>query len=314
MTTLDHRNEDLRGRSFAGLMLDQADFAGADLRGVDLSRARLRNSNFTGARLGLAASAAISLFVASLLIVGATGWTIGWTLRDLVVGIRRRSVGGGAGASDRDGGHRILHPLRRGIRIATRREVRSDCARWSDSGVDYAVIGLTSRNFEFDRDGQVIGVLLLLFASVISGGIARVVGGSLANWAIVVVGLTGGFAAGRAGGGLAGVVVGVVLIVLAKRMLRRDRRDAFTRRLVHEIVSRRGTRFTDADLTRSRSDRHAAGAERPDRCTARGRRSRRCRRLATDGRHGLSRRRDADAATGGRGAARHAALGGERCG
>jgi len=247
LTTLDHRKKDLRGRSFAGLMLDQADFSGADLRGVDLSRARLRNSNFTGARLGLAASAAIGLFIASLLIVGATGWTIGLTLRELVVGI------GGAQWEERLGrviamvviGFFILCVVAFGLQRAAKYGV---IALAVGLGVDYAVIALTSRHYEFDRDGQVIGVLLLLFASVISGGIARVVGGSLANWAIVVVGLAGGFAAGSAGGGVAGVVVAVVLIVLARRMLRRDRRDAYTRRLVHEIVSRHGTRFTDADL------------------------------------------------------------------
>ena len=229
-------------------MLDQADFTHADLRGVDLSRARLRNSNFTEARLGLAASAAAALFVASLLIVGATGWTIGWTPRDLVVGL------GGAEWEVVLG--RVIAMLVIGFFILCvvafgllRAAKYGAIALLVGLGVNYVVIGFTSREFEFDRDGQVIGVLLLLFASVISGGIARVVGGSLANWAIVVVGLTGGFAAGRAGGGLAGVVVAGLLIVLAKRMLHRDRRDAYTRRLVHQIVSRRGTRFTGADLS-----------------------------------------------------------------
>ena len=94
-----------------------------------------------------------------------------------------------------------------------------------------------------------VGIFLLLTASMIAGGIARVVGGTFSSWAIVVVGLTGGYAAGQAGGGIAAIVVSLLLVVLAKRTLLADRRDRFARRIVHRLVGRRGTRFIDADLT-----------------------------------------------------------------
>lgn len=247
MTDLDNRNQDLRGRSFAGSMLEQADFSGADLRGVDLSRARLRNADFTGAQLGLLPWAAIALLIGSLLIVAATGWMIGWTSGDLVAGLgdaRWEEVLGRLIAMLVIGFF-ILCVVAYGLKRAMK---YGAIALVVGFGFNYVVIGLTSQDFQFDRDGQVIGVLLLLFASVISGGIAQVVGGSFATGAILVVGLTGGFAAGRGGGGLAGVVVSVVLILLAKRVLRNDHRDTFARRLVHQIVSKRGTRFTGADL------------------------------------------------------------------
>jgi hypothetical protein len=248
LTTLDQRNQDLRGRSFVRGMLDQADFSGADLRGADLSNARLRNANFTGAKLGLARWAAIALLIASLLIVAATGWMIGRTSSDLAAGF------GDAEWPDVLGrltamlliGFFILCVVAYGLRRAVK---YGAIALLVGLGADYIVIGLTSRDFDFDRDGYVIGVLLLLGASMIAGGIAQVVGGSFAMWVIVLVGLAGGFAAGSAGGGLAGVVVSVLLILLAKRVLRHDHRDTYARRLIHQIVSSRGTRFTGADLS-----------------------------------------------------------------
>lgn len=92
--------------------------------------------------------------------------------------------------------------------------------------INYVVIAVTSREFDLAADGRNIGVLLLLAAAMVAGGIARVVGG-----------------------GAAGIVVSVLLVIIAKRTLRNDPRDSFARRLVHGIVSRRGTRFTDADLS-----------------------------------------------------------------
>lgn len=248
MSTADHRSQDLRGRSFVGAELEEADFSGADLRGVDLSRAALRRADFTGARLGLLPLAALALLAASLLIVAATGWMIGWTLGDLVGGF------GDAEWADVLGrliamlviGFFILCVVAYGLRRALK---YGAIALFVGLAIDYIVIVVTSQDFHFDRDGQVIGVLLLLVAAVVSAGIAQVVGGSLASWATVVVGLTGGFAAGSAGGALAGVVVSILLIVLGRRVLRHDHRDTFARRLIHHIVTRRGTRFTEADLS-----------------------------------------------------------------
>lgn len=231
-------------------MLDAADFSGADLRGADLSRARLRGADFTGAELGLRPLVGGALFAAALVIVASTGWLIGWTLRDLLNGF--------ASAEWEEVFGRVLAMLVVGFFIVcavafglTRALRYGAIAFVAGLALNYAVIVATSRDFDLGRDGRVIGVLAALGAALVAGGIARVVGGSFATWAVVIVGLTGGFAAGQGGGGAAGVVVSVLLVVLAKRTLRNDDRDTFARRLVHAIVSRRGTRFTGADISRA---------------------------------------------------------------
>lgn len=248
MTERDHRDTDRTGRSFVERKLEGADFSGADLRGADFSRAHLRSSDFSGARLGLRPLAGSALFVASLLIVGATGWLIGWTLRDLSDGLLDE------GWEETFGrtlallvvAFFIVCVIAFGLARALR---YGAIALVAGLAVNYLVIGVTTQQFDLARDGRVLGVLILLAASMIAGGIARVIGGSFTTWAIVIVGLTGGLAAGRAGGGVAGVVVSVLLVVLAKRALRNDERDHLARRFVHGIIARNGTRFTGADLT-----------------------------------------------------------------
>lgn len=247
MTIADHTGEDLRRRSFVGADLEGASFSGADVRGVDFSGALLRNGDFTGARVGLVAWAVTALLVAALLIVAATGWVIGWTLRDLVVGLSSTRwddvLGRVTGMVVI--GFFLVSVVAFGLHRAAR---YGAIALAVGFGINYIVVALSSRQFEFDRDGQVVGVVMLVIASTVSVGIARVVGGSLATWAVIIVAFTGGFTAGRAGGAAAGFVVGVLLVVFANRELRHDHKDLRTRRLVHQIVCRRGTRFTDADL------------------------------------------------------------------
>ena len=248
MFDTDANSRWFRGRSHVGADLSGADLTGTDLRGVDFTHADLSGADLTRARLGLRPPWAVLLFVASLLIVAATGWLIGWTLRSLTDGF------GGADWEEQFG--RALAFVVLGLFVVCAiafglpRALRYGAVLFIGGlAVNYAVIAATSQDFDLARDGRVIGVVLLLAASMIAGGIARIVGGSAATWAIVVVGLTGGLAAGRGGGGVAGVVVSVLLVVLAKRALRLDQRDRQVRRLVHAIVSQHGTRFTNANLS-----------------------------------------------------------------
>lgn len=244
----NHRGEDLAGSSFVNAMLDGADFGEADLRGSDFTRASLTGADFTASKLGLRPLASGVMLVASLLVVAATGWLIGWTLHDLIDGVGDAAWEEilGRGLAVAMIGVLLVGVIAFGLAEALRYAAAFTVAALI---VNYVVIGVTSQNFDFARDGRVLGALLVLFMAMIAGGIARVVGGTFSTGAIVVVGLVGGFAAGQAGGGIAGVVVSVLLVVLAKRTLRVDQRDRFARHLVHRIISLRGTRFTGADLT-----------------------------------------------------------------
>ncbi len=70
MMTHDHRNEDLRRKSFATQSLQAASFDGADLRGADFTRANLSNASFRGARLG------VSPGVGAVILAGALALSI----------------------------------------------------------------------------------------------------------------------------------------------------------------------------------------------------------------------------------------------
>lgn len=67
--------------------------------------------------------------------------------------------------------------------------------------------------------------------------------------AIAIVAILGGVAAGRVEGGLAAIVVSVLLVLVSKRALKLDERDRPLHQLAHRIVTRRGTRFTGADVS-----------------------------------------------------------------
>jgi hypothetical protein len=93
--------------------------------------------------------------------------------------------------------------------------------------------------------------MLLFGLAVVAGIVARMVGGAFGPFIIVVVALIGGIAAGRADGGIGAIVVSVLLVTISRRALRLDPRDRPVLKLAHRIVARRGTRFTNANLTRA---------------------------------------------------------------
>ena len=97
----------------------------------------------------------------------------------------------------------------------------------------------------------VVGLLLLFGPAAVAGILGRVVGGVFGGWAIAIVSVTGGLAAGRVNGGLAAVVVTIILMFVSKRALKADDRDLLSRRLAQRIMARFGTKFTGADLTRA---------------------------------------------------------------
>ena len=96
-----------------------------------------------------------------------------------------------------------------------------------------------------------IGLLLMFGPAAVAGILGRVVGGVFGGWAIAIVSVGGGLAAGRVNGGLAAIVVTIVLMLIAKRALKADDRDLLSRRLAQRIMARHGTNFTGADLTRA---------------------------------------------------------------
>jgi hypothetical protein len=112
-----------------------------------------------------------------------------------------------------------------------------------------SVLVLSLGEVHLERGLPLIGILLLLAPVAVAGVLGRIVGGAFGGWAIAIVAVLGGLAAGRAHGGLAAIVVSVLLVLISRRVLGSDERDRPLLHLAHWIVTRRGTRFTGADLS-----------------------------------------------------------------
>ena len=244
-----YNGQDLRGKSFQGAKLDGADFAGADVRAADFSKASLVDADFTNARIGVKPLTGTLILGAAMLVSIAAGVVVGL----LADGMQQRITS--AEWQDLLGGIILLvlivlffymllkHGIVRALKLFLVVAVIA-------VAIDFVVVLIFGEPHY--RDGlPVIGLLLLFGPAAVAGIMGRVVGGVFGTWAIAIVSVIGGLAAGRVNGGLAAVVVTVVLVLVAKRALKADDRDLLSRRLAHRIMTRYGTHFAGADLTRA---------------------------------------------------------------
>ncbi len=247
-TPADYHGRDLRGRSFEGEDLDGADFTEADLRGADFSGASLVEADFTNARLG------VTPLTAALIVIGALAVSI---TAGLIVGHFAETTREQAASSDwRDVFAAGLLAavvilffvviLVKGVSTAFRAFL---IAVVVIVVVDFVVVFVMAGEIRYRNAVPLIGILALVVPAVIAGILGRMVGGTFGAWAIGLVAVLGGLAAGRAHGGLAAIVASVFLVALSKRALRGDARDGPLRYLGHRIVTHRGTRFSRADIT-----------------------------------------------------------------
>lgn len=251
-TDLDYKRGDLRGQSLCDMTLDGADFSGADLRGADLSRASLVDADFSNAKIGVRPLTGALLIVAALLVSVAAGLVTGY----FMTAIRERL--NSSDWPEQLGGWVLLAIVLAFIFILIRSGVVAALKIFvfvalAGIALDLVVLLIFGevRVERVQHGAPVIGLLLLFAPAAVAGILGRAVGGAFGAWAIALVAVLGGLAAGRVNGGLAAIVVSVLLVLIAKRALKNDKRDDAVRRLANRIVSRRGTKFTGADITRA---------------------------------------------------------------
>jgi MFS family permease len=247
-TENDFRDQDLRGRSFRNHDLTGADFREADVRGADFSDARLVGAAFSGARIGVRPLAGAVVLVAALAASVAAGFMVGYfadTLRDRATASDWRDV---------LGGWLLVLIVLVFFGLLVVKGIRQ--AVWGTlialvvlGALDFVLVYSAAGEVRFLNAAGLIGLLLLFGLAALAGVLGRIVGGTFGAWAIGIVAVIGGLAAGRAHGGLAAIVVSVVLMFISKRALTFDERDRPLQKLAHRIVTRRGTRFTRADVT-----------------------------------------------------------------
>lgn len=229
-------------------MLDGVDFSGADLRGTDFSRASLVEANLTDARIGVRPITALVMLTGAMVVSVLAGVAVG-QFADM---IRDQ-----ASSSDwRDIFAAVLMVLVAVSFIATLLLKGASMAFRAFAVVvaavvlvDFVVVFVFAGEIRFRNSVPLIAMLVLFVPAALAGILGRMVGGTFGAWAIVLVALTGGLAAGRAQGGLAAVAVSMILVLISKRALNGDARDGPMRHLGHRIATKRGTRFAHADLT-----------------------------------------------------------------
>ena len=245
----DYHGMELRGRDFRGMNLARADFREADLRGADFTGASLIDANFTNARLG------VRPFTGFLLLLGAVSISIaaGVATGLLAEATRQRAIS--SDWQDVLGGWLLVLVvvvfLFWLVRKGALQAVRIFAIVMVSALVLDFVILLIFGSVRLERGLPIVGLILLFVPAAIAGILGRVVGGTMGTWAIAAVAALGGLAAGRVSGGFAAVVVSLLLVVVSRRALKGDARDLPVRRLAHRIVTHRGTRFTEADVTRA---------------------------------------------------------------
>jgi hypothetical protein len=244
----DYGGQNLRGRSFRGELLDRADFTESDLRGADFSHASLIGTDFTDARLGVRTVTGLVIFAGAVVVSVLAGVAVG----SLAEATREQ-----ASSSDwRDVLASVLMILVIVSFIATLLLKGASTAFRAFAVVislvvilDFLAVFIVAGEIRFGNSIPLIAMLVLFVPAAIAGILGRMVGGTFGVWAIAIVALVGGIAAGRAHGGLSAIAVSMVLVLISKRALNGDSRDGPMRLLGHRIATHRGTRFMHADLT-----------------------------------------------------------------
>jgi len=244
----DFHSRDVRGASFREQDLTGADFSEADVRGADFSDARLVGATFTGARIGVRPLTGAVILVVALAASVAAGVMVGYfadTIRDRATASDWRDVLSGwllVAIVFVFFGFLILKGVRQAARAALIVLVVALV-------VDVILVVSIAGEVRFLNGVWLIGLLLLFGLAALAGVLGRIVGGAFGAWATGFVAVLGGIAAGRAHGGLAAIAVSLLLVFVSKRALKLDERDRPLRELANRIVTRRGTRFSGADVS-----------------------------------------------------------------
>ena len=248
-TDNNYHGQDLRGASLADANLDGADFTGADVRGADFTNAGLTAADFTDCRIGVKPLAGALILLAAMLVSVAAGVVVGL----LADGMRQRLTS--SEWQDLLGGMLLLALIASFFYMLVKQGIARALKLFLvvviiAVALDLIVVTIFGEP-QYRSTLPVVGLLLLFGPAAVAGILGRVVGGVFGGWAIAIVSVTGGLAAGRVNGGLAAVVVTIILMFVSKRALRADDRDLLSRRLAQRIMARFGTKFTGADLTRA---------------------------------------------------------------
>ena len=246
MKVLHFSGQNLQGKSFEGQRLIGADFRGANICSTDFTGADLTNADFSDIVAGLDQKSSMILFLLSIsvsVIAGAVAGLGGqyiellferspYTSITIAINIFLVAVF-------------LLVTFLQGLGTAIKSLI-SKIVFWS------LVIGVLVIVTGMGNGVGVIGIILyliLLTIVAVSGTVARTCAGTMSNIVFFLVAISGMVAGRSFGAGLEAMAIAISSVLISRRALSGDLRDAFVLRTTLVISSYFGTSFRQANLT-----------------------------------------------------------------
>ncbi|WAL60597.1 pentapeptide repeat-containing protein [Thermocoleostomius sinensis] len=249
------RGLDLRGKSFRGKDLSDADFSKADIRGTDFTNAILRNTTFAKAKAGLQPHAAVIMslvFIAAAALLGASAGLV-----DRVVEFRFHS----SHLVDLIPKWLTLGVLIGFAAIAIRNGLAASFSVFILAFIFSGMVALASSAAVISAGAIAIAITVASFVAAVTTFLVLATAVTTLAWnawAALAVLIAFGIpflliavpTAGESAIGLAIIVIAMSAII-TWRALNGDRRHAQIMAVAFNVVTKWGTSFWGADLTRA---------------------------------------------------------------
>jgi hypothetical protein len=237
-----------RGRFFGGQRLEHAEFAEHDLRGASFAGADLHDADFTHARTGMRPAWALGLTVVGLFASVAIGVLSGWLGQKLHRMLADPAIKPAALTVIVELALFMAVAIVRGLARAVR-EVFIPLLALA------AVLGVVAIASGAGTGRGALAFALFTGVSVLVvtlGAAARAMGGATSSLFFFVVAVAGAIAGKLSGGGWLAVAIAFSCMLIGRRALKEDARYLGMSRLTALIACRGGTSFRGADLSGAR--------------------------------------------------------------
>jgi hypothetical protein len=241
-------NIDLKGKSFKGATLQNANLSGLDLRGANFSHAYLKGADFSFSKTGIKAYVKTLFFLIAMAISLYSGYIL------MLTGSSVQSLINSPSHSEQSAGFVNMAFFIIFVRFALWKK-----AFHAITSVFYImiVLAITLALFMY-LSGQGSGLvafggslaLLLITLMIVVGTVLRVVIGSRASDLLFLIAALSGIVFGwNSGGFIATAAMGVTCCIISKRALKIQNRSSILPRIALTISTFFGTHFNYADLT-----------------------------------------------------------------
>ena len=246
MNLLNFSGQNLQGKSFQGQNLVGADFRGADIRSTNFTGANLTNADFSGAVAGLDRKSSLILFFLAIFVsimAGALAGLGGQFIQLLFEQSQYTFLA--VTISSILLAFFLFVTFYRGLGTA----IKSVVSKILFYSLSIAVLVIvTGVGNGVGAIGVIFGLVFLIIVTI-SATVARACAGTMSNILFFLVAISGVLVGRSFGAGLGATAIAISSVLISKRALSGDRRDAFVLSITLAISSYCGTSFRQANLT-----------------------------------------------------------------